>query len=309
MKHNTKWWHYIIALIPPFMGAVSYVLSKYVINDISPIALLFYRWLAALIILTPFAIKSFVTEIVHIRANFPILFTIAISGVTLFNLFVYYALQYTTSTNVSIIISIFPVFVLAFGVFVNKEKLKIAQIYSVILAFSGVLIIISKGRILEDVSQLFNNIGDFVALAATICWAIYVFVVRFKPNDLSFFSFAYSTFLMGTILILPLYLLDVFYLNHIFEVNMLNISVIISLGGGVSVIGMMSLNLSISKIGPNVASILFYLAPLFTAIMAVLILDEKFEYFHFIGMSAILLGIMGPVIWKQFKKKLCLKPS
>lgn len=303
MTHEARWWHYIIALIPPFMGAVSYVLSKYVINDISPISLLFYRWLVALIVLSPFAIKPFLSEIINVRANLRILSIIAISGVTLFNLFVYYALQYTTSTNTSIIISIFPMFVLALGMIINNEKLKKSQLYSIIFSFIGVLIIVSHGQILEGLSGLFSNTGDFIALAASSCWAIYVFAVKFKPTNLSFRSFAYSTFLIGTILIVPLYLVDVLYLNHVFELNMLNMSVILCLGFGVSIIGMMSLNLSISKIGPNTSAMLFYLAPLFTAIMAVMILGEELQYFHLIGIFFILLGVNFPLISRFFSYK------
>lgn len=79
--------YYILALIPSFMGSVSYVLSKYVINDISPITLLFYRWFVAFIVLTPFAIRAFINEFTIIRANLGILTVISIFGVTLFNLF------------------------------------------------------------------------------------------------------------------------------------------------------------------------------------------------------------------------------
>ena len=303
MNHTTKWWYYCLALIPPFMGAVSYVLSKYIITDISPISLLFYRWLVALVILTPFAIKPFLDEIINIRANIRILFIIAISGVTLFNFFVYYALQYTTSTNTSIIVSIFPMIVLALGIAIDGEKLRKSHIYSIVFSFIGVLIILSHGNILKGVLALFNNIGDFIALAATLCWAIYVYAVKHKPTNLSFRSFVYSTFLIGTILICPLYVVDIFYLKHTFEPTMVSIGIIFCLGFGVSIIGMMSLNISIVKIGPNISAILFYLAPLFTSIMAVTILKEELQSFHFIGILSILLGVNFPLIAHFFAYK------
>ncbi|MCC8416962.1 MAG: EamA family transporter [Rickettsia endosymbiont of Bryobia graminum] len=79
-----NWRYYLIALIPPFMSSVSYVSSKYIIEDVSPISLLFYRWLVALIVLTPFVIKSFIAEINNIYSEIRILSIMAISGVTLF---------------------------------------------------------------------------------------------------------------------------------------------------------------------------------------------------------------------------------
>ena len=296
MKQEVQWYYYVIALIPSFMGAASYVLSKYIIDDISPISLLFYRWAVALLVLTPFALRSFCAEFAKILANLRILSIIAISGVTLFNLCTYYALQYTSSTNVSIIVSIFPIFVLTLGAFINKDRLNKIQVYSVMLSFTGALIIVSHGHILEDLSSLFHNVGDFIALAASLCWATYVFTVKYKPNELSFLSFTYSMILIGTILIAPLYLMDVFYLGHTFELTTLNVSVILFLGIGVSVIGIMTMNLSIIKIGANTTSILYYLAPLFTSIMAITILGEKFEYFHLVGMCTILLGVNLPLI-------------
>lgn len=303
MKQEIKWWYYMVALVPPFMGAVSYVMSKYVINDISPISLLFYRWLVAVVILTPFSIKPFLAEISNIRANIGILSIIAISGVTLFNLFVYYALQYTTSTNTSIIIGIFPLVVLALGVIINKDKLKKSQIYSIIFSFLGILIILSRGQILQSLEGLFNNLGDVLALMATICWAIYVFSVKYKPINLSFRAFVYATFAIGTILILPLYLLDILYLEHVFELNVTNVSVIFCLGFGVSIVGMMSLNISIARIGPNISSILFYFAPLFTSIMAVIILEEELKSFHVAGIIIILFGVNFPLIVRLLNRK------
>jgi len=280
------------------MGALSYVLSKYVIEDIAPISLLFYRWLVALIILTPFALKVFISEFAHVRANLGILCIIAISGVALFNLFAYYAILYTSSTNTSIIISIFPIFVLAFGVLINKDKLHKVQICSILLSFAGALVIVSHGHILQDLSSLFHNIGDFISLVAALCWAVYVFAVKFKPNNLSLLSFIYSANLIGTLLIFPLYLLDIFYLGHLFEPTLRNISVIICLGFGVSVIGILCINFSIMHIGPNATSLLYYLAPVFTSLMAIMFLGEEFELFHLVGMLSILFGVNLPLIMR-----------
>lgn len=161
----------------------------------------------------------------------------------------------------------------------------------------------SHGNILKGVLALFNNIGDFIALAATVCWAIYVFAVKHKPKNLSFRSFVYSTFLIGTTLICPLYLFDIFYLKHSFEPTIVNMSVIFCLGFGVSIIGMMSLNISIVKIGPNISAILFYFAPIFTSIMAVTLLKEELQPFHIIGILSILLGVNFPLIAHFFAYK------
>lgn len=297
----TNWYYYIIALIPPFMSSISYVSSKYVIEDISPITLSFYRWLTALLILTPFSIRSFISEINNICSGILVIFIMAISGVTLFTFFVYTSLQYVSSTNASIIVSIFPLFVLFLGVLIDKQRLKKPQICSILCSFIGLLIIVSKGDIIKELSSLFNNIGDFIALVAAVCWAVYIFAAKFKPDNLSFSSQLYSVILIGTILILPLYLVDIFYFHHSFTINILNISVILILGIGVSIIGLLALNLSVIKIGADVSSILFYTAPLLTSMLAVMILGEDCKSFHLIGMIMILFGINIPILMRMFK--------
>ena len=284
------------------MGSLSYVVSKYVLNDISPIALLFYRWFSALVMLAPFAIGGFISEFQKIRAHIGIVTILAASGVTFFNFFVYYSLQYTTSTNTSIVVSLFPIFVLFLGVAIYKDKLQKLQLLSMTLALIGAVIIISHGNILKGVEGLFHNIGDFIALAAAVCFAIYFVAFKSKPNNISFYSFTYATFLIGTIMILPLYLFDVFYLKHTFAINAQNVSAIIFLGLAVSIICMIIMNVSVLKIGPNLTSILFYITPLSTALSAVTVLGEKFETFHLVGMSLIVVGVNLPVIWRVLRR-------
>ncbi|XVN42966.1 MAG: DMT family transporter [Candidatus Rickettsia vulgarisii] len=140
-------------------------------------------------------------------------------------------------------------------------------------------------------------------MIAAICWAVYIFAAKYKPDNLSFNSQLYSVILIGTIFIIPFYLFDIFYLHHSFTINVLNVSIILLLGIGVSIIGLFALNLSVMKIGANISSILFYTTPLFTSILAVMILEEKFEFYHLIGMIAILVGLNIPILLRMLKFK------
>ena len=297
---KTPYWYYILALVPPLMAACSYTASKYVIDDISPIALLFYRWFSALVMLTPFALGGFISELKAIRENVGIVTIISASGVTFFNFFIYYSLQYTTSTNTAIVTSVFPVFVLFLGVLIYKDKLQKLQLFSMAIALIGAVVIISHGHILQGIEGLFHNVGDFIALAAALCFAIYFVAVKSKPKNISFYPFVYATFLIGTILILPIYLFDVLYLGNRFDINVQNVSVILFLGFAVSIVGMMLMNMTMLRIGPNLASILFYAAPLFTALISVTVLGEKFEMFHLVGMVFIVVGVNLPVFWNMY---------
>lgn len=306
-KKNIKLILYIIALISPLMGALSIVVSKYVINNISPISLLFYRWLIAVLVMTPFMFKSFIKEREVILKNMLNINIVALSGVALFNLFLYYSLRYTSSANASIIINVFPVFVLLFERVINKNKLKIVQYFSIIVSLIGALVIVSHGEIQKAIENLFSNFGDFIVLASAITYAIYFFNVKSKSKDISFYTYVYTTFLLGTLYIFPLYLFDFLYLKNTFDPNSLNISIIFFLGIGVSIIGMVTLNYTILKFGATTASVLYYFNPLFTAIFAALILNEKLELYHLFGMLLIIIGVNLHAIYRIFNSRNILK--
>jgi len=285
------------------MGAVSNVISKYSVGDISPISLAFYRWLVATFVMTPFLMRGFLREFDKIVAIKSLVFLVALTGVTLFNIFVYYAMHYTSTTSVAIVTSMFPIFVMLFGLCINKDRLKLVQVISIILASVGALVIVTKGDIAAELSELFSNYGDFLALIATISYGIYTFAFRSKPEDVSFYSFSYATFLLGTIMLFPFYMFDIFYLENSLEVNLQNVSAILCLGVAVSVVGMLVFNMTILKLGYNLASIIFYLMPAFTAIMATTLLHEDIEHFHFIGMMLILVGVNLPITAQYIRKK------
>ena len=48
---------------------------------------------------------------------------------------------------------------------------------------------------------------------------------------------------------------------------------------------------AIELIGPNRSSMFIQLMPLFSALMAIIIFEEKFQLFHFIGATFIISGI------------------
>ena len=59
-----------------------------------------------------------------------------------------------------------------------------------------------------------------------------------------------------------------------------------------SIVAFFSWNKGVSIIGPNRASLFLHLIPVFSAIWAISFLNEKFAFFHVIGVLFILSGII-----------------
>jgi drug/metabolite transporter (DMT)-like permease len=80
------------------------------------------------------------------------------------------AMNYTTTTNTSIIVSLCPLFASALIGFVYKsQRLNRVQTFGTLLAAAGVVVVVMNGRFVLHLSP----IGDTLAFMACLCWAFY----------------------------------------------------------------------------------------------------------------------------------------
>jgi drug/metabolite transporter (DMT)-like permease len=294
MTTKIKWWYYAIAIIPPLCGAGNNVVAKYIHTEIQPLYLAYYRWLVALLVLLPFCLKDFYKEKDLIIKNFPILLIIASLGVSIHNTLVYYASHHTTSINMSIILSLFPIFVFIFSRLLLKTPLTLKHFFSILLSFTGTVIIVSKGHILNAIEGSFHNFGDYLILMAAINWGLYSVCIKLKPNELSAKSL-FSNVVLGVMVLSPFYFYQTLTANVQTVFSFEIILILLFLGIVVSVIGIACYNFGTFHLGPNMMSLIFYVAPIFNILLAVIFLNEQLEYYHLIGIAFIFTGINMPL--------------
>ena len=75
------------------------------------------------------------------------------------------------------------------------------------------------------------------------------------------------------------------------EVNAVNIAAILYTASLGSILALVCYNVGIAHIGPARASIIFYLMPVFIALMAVGLLGEEMRPYHLVGMVLVLGGV------------------
>ena len=96
---------------------------------------------------------------------------------------------------------------------------------------------------------------------------------------------------IGLIFIFPLYLIE--SLNNSFlPAKNIDLIIIIYVAIFASIVSFFSWNKGVSLIGANRASLFLHLIPVFSSIWAISFLNEKFAFFHMIGVSFILTGII-----------------
>ncbi len=278
------------ALLATALWSGNFVVASGLSDSIQPTTLAFYRWLVATLVFTPFAFKSVKRDWATIRASFSYLLLTAVLGVSIFNTLIYFAGQTSTAVNLSLIALTFPIFILLISAIVFKELITSVRVLGIIIVLMGVMLIISKGNPAELLNLKFNT-GDPLMLLAAFTFAIHSLLVKNKPKKISIISLQYTTFFIGLIILLPFYL---FSKDSIvgFEPEFTVIGAILYIGICSSLISFVSWNKAIIKIGASSAGMIYFLMPLFSGLVAWVLLDEKLKYYHLISGIMIVTGIL-----------------
>lgn len=280
-----------LALLAVLIWSGNFIVAKDVNKDIPPVALNFYRWLTASIILFPFAIKIFIAEWKIVKSSWQYLFWTALTGVALFNSFVYIGAHYTTAINLALIgTTSSPIMAVIFARIFLKEKIGWMKLAGMLLCIAGVLFLLSKGD-LQNLATLRFGKGDLWMLLAAFCFAAYNTLVKKKPIALSPPSFLFAIFSLGTILLLPFFIWEGMHAPVVKWSSELVLSILF-LGLGASVICFLIWNKAIGLLGAGRTALFGNLIPVFSSLEAVILLNEKISYVHLISFILVVTGLL-----------------
>ena len=266
---------YIFLFLSVLFWSGNFIVGKFAsYYHIPPFSLNFYRWFFAWIILAPFTLPEIIEKKNYIKDNYKLFIVLGITSVTIFNSIVYYSLNFTQVISGVLMISTIPVMIMFISSILKIEKTNIFQILGVIFSFIGVILIITKAD-LELLKNLDFNKGDLTMAMAMFSWAIYSALLKKKKHELSQLTLLQVIISFGLIFLIPVYIIE-FKMGYLIK---LNTSFIFWIKG-------------ISLIGPNRSGVFLHLMPILSAIMAMIIFDEKFMFYHFLGAIFILTGII-----------------
>ena len=275
-----------MALITIVIWGTTFISTKILLEDFTPVEILFSRFLLgvlALIAVYPkrLKIKDKKQEFTFAAAG--------LCGICLYYLLENIALTYTMASNVGVIISVAPFFtaVLSHVFLKEEEKLKAQFFVGFIVAMTGISLISFSGSKLE-----LNPIGDVLAVAAAFIWAVYSLLIR------KISSYGYHTiqttrriFTYGIIFMLP------FLFDFDFSLDMqklvrpeyaLNL---IYLGLGASALCFVTWNYAVKMLGAVKTSVYIYIVPVITVVTSVIVLKEEITWMAAVGIGFTLMGL------------------
>ena len=167
---SSKLFGYILAAFSIFFWGITFVSTKYLLSDFSSSEILFYRVIAAFSCLWILHPKR---EKILMKDN--LLFALAaLTGVVFYQLMENVAIHFTNASNVSVIVSICPLFTAIISqIFLKEKHLTFWFLLGFVIAITGVTLVCLNGnKALE-----FNPKGDILALLAGICWGFYSMII------------------------------------------------------------------------------------------------------------------------------------
>jgi drug/metabolite transporter (DMT)-like permease len=280
---------YLLLTLPPLFWASNWIIGRALHAEIPPMAMTFFRWLFAIVLLAPFAWQHLRRDWPVIRANWKTMLVLGAIGVGTHNGLAYLGLNYTTATNGVILNSFIPILIITFSWIFLRERLAPVQVAGVMVSLAGVLTVVSKGSV-NTLLGFHVNVGDLFILLSMALWAIYTIGLRWRPAGISVLSFLLVIAVVGDLCVVPLWLGEM-ALGRYVVWSWTNVAALLAVALFSSLLAYILWNRGVEAVGPNVAGLFVHLMPVFGVVLAWAFLGERVAFYHMAGIALILTGI------------------
>lgn len=284
---------YFLAVITIFFWGITFISTKILLIDFSPIEILFFRFIAAYAGLWIFHPK---TMKIPFKDN--LIFLLAgLTGVTLYQFTENVALSYTSASNVSLIVSMCPLFTaIITQIFLKEKAVTRWFVLGFVVAITGVALVCMNG----NMEMKFSPKGDLLALLSALCWGFYsLFISILNGKKYDSICVTRRVFFFALLTMIPLVVLGYFKgdvnisaaVNSVRFTKWTNWLNLLFLGLVASAFCFWSWNKACSIVGTVHITKAIYLNPLVTIIFSFFILGEKITWMGALGALITIAGL------------------
>ena len=273
--------------------AGNWVIGRALCDSMEPIALNFWRWLLAALVLAPFALPGLASKFGAVRRSAGLLVLLALTGVAVFHSLVYLGLRTTTTVNAVLLNSSAPLFMLLCSWLIEREHASRRQFAGMLISLAGILVILSRGEP-DSLLSLEVHAGDLWILLAMPVWGIYSVLLKRRPPEFDGVSLLFLVSAAGVLLLAPAFALEALHAPPRWPApgeaaGVLYVGLLASVGAYIC------WNRGVEIVGANVAGFSLHLLPAFGTVLAMVFLGESFRAYHAAGITTILVGVIVAV--------------
>ena len=288
MQQSTK--AHIYVVIATIFIAGSFLASYKLSSTIDAISLTLYRFVLALIFLSPLVIFN-KKRVKAVPKLLPKAMVISLFY-SLYFIGMFKALEYTTVLNTGSIYTLVPLMTAILCIFFFKEKIPLAQLIVYIIGIISTLIVVFKAN-LELLLKFSLNQGDIIFLIASLSMALYsIFLKVLYKKDDDIIVLVFSTLMAGIIwMSFTMWILDIPYEWEKIEGNLL--FSMLYLVVATTIITLFLYQKATLILGPKKVMAYIYISPSLVALIMFIFEKQRISLGVFIG---ILLSTIATII-------------
>lgn len=215
----------------------------------------------------------------------------------LFNL----SLKYGNPIDISIIMTLPPIFVLLMEMIFRHYKVSWLEIVGILVSFGGAILVIlnQHGASHKDHGEI---LGDLIAIASTICYAFYLVILE-KPtrtyHPVSLLRWVFLGAAVPALFLIPGVTHSEMVTHHAGWLPWTLLAFVVFCP---TFLAYLLVNPAVKMIGSELTSLYQYLLPVFATIVTVIIGLAKLDWIQVLAMAVIIAGMLFTQRAK-FKKK------
>lgn len=274
-----------MALAASIWGGM-YVVSKIMLANIQPLALLWLRYIVALLAMVPIMFATRQSWRIHWR-HVPLVVSVGIIGYALSIWAQFQGTALSTAQWGSLITSATPAFMVVFGRLILGESITLRKAVSVGIATLGVLLVIGLGGVNHS-----YELGGLILFIAALTWALMSVLVKRVPLVYPSLTVTLYAILTATVVITPMAMNALTHMPlHIWTRS--------DMWGGLIYIGVISTagafflwNNGLQRVDASSGGLFFFFQPLVGTFLGWIVLGESVTLSFWLGAAMILLSVL-----------------
>ena len=280
---------YIKLALGPILWGGALVAGRVVSADLPPLTITWVRFALVSIMLLPVVRLREGRLPRPSRGDLLVLLMLSVTGVVMFNLFLFSGLRTVTAVRSSVILSLSPSVVALVLVTLFGERAGWNSVLGIIVAFVGAVVTITNG----DPARVLAggiSVGDLFLLGCVLSWSAYTIIARYAMRNLSSLTvLAYSS-VIGTLLLTPVAArADV--VTEFASASLATWLAFAYLVFGAAGLAYLMYYEGIREVGPNRAAVFINLEPVTAILLGVGLLGEGLSAPLLIGAALVILGL------------------
>lgn len=286
---NRLIYHLVAFLVVAVWGSTFVFTKLLLLGGLTAAQIFVLRFIVAYVLLLVFSLtrRSFRLFATSLKDEL-LMMGLGVTGGSMYFLTENNAMNYTTTTNTSLIVCLCPLVAAPLiALFYRSERLHGIQIVGTLMAALGVVVVVLNGHFVLHLSPL----GDTLAFCACLCWALYSLLMIPANQRYDTVFITRKVFFYGLLSMIPYFLLRPadFPLEVILRPDIL--ANLLFLGCVASMLCFLAWNWVMKKLGAVAATNYVYFNPVTTVLFAWVILSERITLYFLMGTLLILTGM------------------